>query len=73
VARKSAASRHSSAAGCRAEFLTLIKAARHATPQARRLDSSARCPMSAFNLFYLGVVLFGFVGFAAALAYYSHR
>jgi hypothetical protein len=29
--------------------------------------------MSAFNLFYLGVVLFAFVGFAAALAYYSHR
>jgi hypothetical protein len=29
--------------------------------------------MSAFNMFYLGVVLVAFVGFAAALAYYSHR
>jgi hypothetical protein len=29
--------------------------------------------MSAFNIFYLGVILVAFVGFAAALAYYSHR
>ena len=29
--------------------------------------------MSAFNIFYLGLVLVAFGGFAAALAYYSHR
>jgi hypothetical protein len=29
--------------------------------------------MSTFNIFYLGLVLFAFVGFASALAYYSHR
>ena len=29
--------------------------------------------MGAFNMFYLGVVLVAFIGFAAALAYYSHR
>jgi len=29
--------------------------------------------MSTFNIFYLGVVLFAFVGFAAVLAYYAHR
>jgi hypothetical protein len=29
--------------------------------------------MSAFNMFYLGVVLVAFIGFAAALAYYAHR
>ena len=29
--------------------------------------------MSAFNIFYLGVVLVAFIGFAVALAYYSHR
>jgi hypothetical protein len=29
--------------------------------------------MSAFEMFYLGLVLAAFIGFAAALAYYSHR
>jgi hypothetical protein len=29
--------------------------------------------MSAFEMFYLGLVLAAFIGFAAVLAYYSHR
>ncbi len=29
--------------------------------------------MSSIDLAYLGLVLFAFCGFAAALAYYSHR
>lgn len=29
--------------------------------------------MSKVDLFYLGLVLVAFVGFATALAYYSHR
>jgi hypothetical protein len=29
--------------------------------------------MSAFEMFYLGLVLAAFIGFAVALAYYSHR
>ena len=29
--------------------------------------------MSATDMFYLGLVLAAFIGFAAALAYYSHR
>jgi hypothetical protein len=29
--------------------------------------------MSSVDLFYLGVVLAAFFGFAVALAYYSHR
>lgn len=29
--------------------------------------------MSSIDLFYLGPVLAAFLGFAAALAYYSHR
>jgi hypothetical protein len=29
--------------------------------------------MSSVDLFYLGLVLAAFVGFATALAYYSHR
>ena len=29
--------------------------------------------MSSVDLFYLGVVLAAFLGFALALAYYSHR
>ena len=29
--------------------------------------------MSSFDLFYLGLVLVAFFGFALALAYFSHR
>jgi hypothetical protein len=29
--------------------------------------------MSSVDLFYLGLVLFAFIGFATALGYYSHR
>ena len=29
--------------------------------------------MGSIDMFYLGVVLAAFLGFAAALAYYSHR
>jgi hypothetical protein len=29
--------------------------------------------MSKFDIFYLGVILVAFVGFAITLAYYSHR
>jgi hypothetical protein len=29
--------------------------------------------MAAIDMFYLGLVLAAFLGFAAALAYYSHR
>lgn len=29
--------------------------------------------MSSFDLFYLGLVLVAFIGFATVLAYYAHR
>jgi len=32
-----------------------------------------RCRMAAIDVFYLGLVLVAMFGFAAALAYYSHR
>jgi hypothetical protein len=56
--------------GC---ILTLIKAGRVRPSHAQHLNSSARCRMSSVDLFYLGVVLAAFFGFAVALAYYSHR
>jgi len=53
--------------------LTLIKAGRARAFHASHLNSSARCRMSSVDLFYLGLVLAAFFGFAVALAYYSHR
>ena len=53
-------------------FLSRIKAewlsARH-----RRHSFFWRCRMAAIDVFYLGLVLVAMFGFAAALAYYSHR
>ena len=54
-------------------ILTLIKAGRARPFHASHLNSSARCRMSSVDLFYLGLVLAAFFGFAVALAYYSHR
>jgi hypothetical protein len=53
--------------------LTPIKAARDAAIDARTSIHSRGAVMSSVAVFYLGVVLFAFVGFAVSLAYYSHR
>ena len=38
-----------------------------------RTSIPTRCPMSPIDIFYLGLVLVAFLGFAAVLAYYSQR
>jgi hypothetical protein len=53
--------------------LTLVKAARDAVIDACASIHSRSAVMSSVDIFYLGVVLFAFIGFAVSLAYYSHR
>lgn len=53
--------------------LTLIKAALAPTPDARTSIHSRGADMSTVDMFYLGLVVAAFLGFAVALAYYSHR
>ena len=53
--------------------LTLIKAARRPRPILAPLIHSRDAGMSTVDMFYLGLVLAAFLGFAVALAYYSHR
>jgi hypothetical protein len=54
-------------------YLTLIKAAVVPTPDARTSIHSRGAGMSTIDMFYLGLVVAAFLGFAVALAYYSHR
>jgi hypothetical protein len=53
--------------------LTLIKATLAPVPDARTSIHSRGAGMSTVDMFYLGLVLVAFLGFAVALAYYSHR
>jgi uncharacterized protein YciW len=51
----------------------LIKACRPKAGDPSHLDAIGGVIMSSVDIVYLAVVLVAFVGFATALAYYSHR
>ena len=53
--------------------LTLIKGRWRPRPILAPLILSRDAGMSTVDMFYLGLVLAAFLGFAVALAYYSHR
>lgn len=53
--------------------MTSIKAVRTAPSQTSPSIDSRGAVMSSVDIFYLGLVLVAFIGFAVVLAYYSHR
>ena len=53
--------------------LTLIKAALAPAPDTRASDPFTRCRHEYSRYVLSGLVLAAFLGFAVALAYYSHR